>query len=554
MKEGETKRRSKAKKSSNIVTTSGNKPFTRSQNSGTDAKRKIGEVTSPESPEWKIRPVDSPLPVLKPRRLNELSGPETLKPKRLNELSESEVDLFTDSRGANALLDDTELQTTLTGYSLEEITRASASSKIRTKLLDSKIEKILSSQNPGDLTDSSEEDTSSEIESVPSDSANTGPSSSPWDTVESDDSGDVTLKHLNNSQFIEPMMTSTPTPNSPRGNRIKDEVANFMTSDSFDTMLLKAVKGSLSEVVNQAVDSIAVRLGELEPLTNTNTEAINDINSKLDNLDIDKFTKQLEELDDKVTQKLGEFNDKINQVDTQSISKKIDAFAAKLDKVDTATISKKLSDFSESVTNINPASNIKILASMDYIEQQQRAKNLIFSGVPEKEEENLERVIVAIAKGLGVIITKNDISTAFRTGKATKKRPRIIIVKFESEKAKREIYRARINVKKLEAGSTKSNEDDADDPDNPIPTTSTGGATDGQKKKPAQYLFINEDLTQNRSKVYRAVRDIAVPRGWKCWTENGVIFLRNKREGPPIKLISNTEVEELNKQLKSNRQ
>ena len=117
--------------------------------------------------------------------------------------------------------------------------------------------------------------------------------------------------------------------------------------------------------------------------------------------------------------------------------------------------------------------------------------------------------------------------TAFRTGKPNQQRPRIIIVKFLSQRAKREIYRARTKLKK------KPKDDEA-------------AAQEAiQIVEPVEedpIIFINEDLTKKRSQFYQTVRDVTIPRKWQAWTENGIIWIRNTFGGPALKIMKKEDL------------
>lgn len=90
-------------------------------------------------------------------------------------------------------------------------------------------------------------------------------------------------------------------------------------------------------------------------------------------------------------------------------------------------------------------------------------------------------------------------------------------MKFLSQRAKRDIYRARV---KLRIGDGNQQNPGQPQPQNTGPI-----------------IYINEDLTKSKSILYKSVVDVAKPRKWQTFTENGVIYLRNTIVGPAKKIL-----------------
>ena len=306
-------------------------------------------------------------------------------------------------------------------------------------------------------------------------------------------------------------MTSTPVanavarPTSP--SKLGDEVTKYLSSETFSKKIEDLVKLSIVTAVTEAIAPLANRIDAISTGIDNNTRAIADLTTKVNS-------------------------------------------------VDTTVVARKLDEFEQKVTNINPAANENLMKTIDNLEQQLRSNNLIISGLPETQGENVEKLFVQLARDLGVPIIERDIISAFRAGKGTPTRPRIIIVKLLSQKAKRDIYRARLKLRKKkdkdtptvndamagatgnQAGATQMIQDAV--PDQNAQIAAPEATPDGP------IIYINEDLTIPRSILYKSLRAIANPRKWQTWTENGQIWLRNTLLGPAIRISTQTDIDNIN--------
>lgn len=147
-----------------------------------------------------------------------------------------------------------------------------------------------------------------------------------------------------------------------------------------------------------------------------------------------------------------------------------------------------IKNLNERVDQTDIAEIEKLREIIDDLEQQTRLNNLIISGIIEQPGENLTRTVIDLAKTLNVNITPSDIASIFRAGKAINGRPRIILVKFAGQKPKRDLYKARTKLKKEQ--------------------------TDEEKRNNVPLVFINEDLTIRRSKLFKIVRDGCKGKDW----------------------------------------
>lgn len=204
----------------------------------------------------------------------------------------------------------------------------------------------------------------------------------------------------------------------------------------------------------------------------------------------------------------------------ESNSNEIASLNTKIDTSDHNTLKAEVDNLTERVNNAQFADMEKLVERIDFLEQQARANNLIISGVKETTGENLEKVMIDLVRSIGISLSPPDIVTIFRAGKVgPNNRPRIILVKLLNLRAKRDIYRARVKLKKEQTEEER------------------------QRKEPI--VFINEDLTPARTQLYKLTRDVCFIREWPAWTENGIVCLRNTIAGPPKKILKKQDLENL---------
>lgn len=146
----------------------------------------------------------------------------------------------------------------------------------------------------------------------------------------------------------------------------------------------------------------------------------------------------------------------------------------------------------------NEISDLK--SRVDSLEQQQRIKTLRIVGIPEKTDENMaeeqnapetleEKIRTFIKEKLNVNLTRDDINTCYRVGKKEASKTRPIMLSFAQEKKKAEVYRQRIQLK---------------------------------TQRPL--VFLNEDLTPQRAKLYADTRKLVKEHKLhSSWTMDGKI-------------------------------
>lgn len=134
-------------------------------------------------------------------------------------------------------------------------------------------------------------------------------------------------------------------------------------------------------------------------------------------------------------------------------------------------------------------------ARVDTAEQYSRRNCLRIAGVPEDSRENTDDYVIKLTGDLGVDVVLNDIDRSHRVGRPRASgRPRDIIVKFVSYWMRRRVYGVRTQT----------------------------------KTKGYMGVFINEDLTQTRSRLLRKARAMAKAKHFQStWTSDGTVLVRD---------------------------
>lgn len=132
----------------------------------------------------------------------------------------------------------------------------------------------------------------------------------------------------------------------------------------------------------------------------------------------------------------------------------------------------------------------------DQAEQYSRRNNIRISGRPETPNEDTDNMVLKMAADIGCDLQLHEIDRSHRVGKPGENRirPREIIVKFTSYRARQKLYKMRAALK-----------------DNGY-----------------QGTFLNEDLTQYRNKIlYEARKVVKADRAKGAWSSDGNILIRD---------------------------
>ena len=141
---------------------------------------------------------------------------------------------------------------------------------------------------------------------------------------------------------------------------------------------------------------------------------------------------------------------------------------------------------------------LQLEQNADAAEQYSRRNCLRLSGLPEQSNENTDSAVLKICETLKVPMDVRDIDRSHRIGKPSTAKPRQVIIKFATYRARQRIFKARSGLK------------DTDD---------------------YEGVFINEDLTKKRNAILYAARRLVKHgklRG--CWSSDGTILVKDKSD------------------------
>ena len=136
----------------------------------------------------------------------------------------------------------------------------------------------------------------------------------------------------------------------------------------------------------------------------------------------------------------------------------------------------------------------------DRAQQYSRRNCLRVSGLPEAQSENTDDIILDMAKAAGANLSLEEIDRSHRVGKpkAPNARPRDIIVKFISYRARQKLYKKRAALR----------------------------AVNNYKRS-----YINEDLTKKRSSLLYAARQLAKQHViLSTWSSDGTVLVKNRED------------------------
>ncbi|XP_046684913.1 uncharacterized protein LOC124370670 [Homalodisca vitripennis] len=168
--------------------------------------------------------------------------------------------------------------------------------------------------------------------------------------------------------------------------------------------------------------------------------------------------------------------------------------------------------------NINLKSKITTLESqLEDVERYSRLNSVEIFGVPEGKNEDTYEVVKNIGVALDLTVTRGSIDVCHRLGRPageSDRRPRGIIVKFVRREHK---------IKFLAKRKVKRN----------FSTQHLG------IEQPAQPVYINENLSPGRRKLYAAAREAKKTKKYTyLWIQNGNILMRKDQESSVVRIAS----------------
>ena len=129
----------------------------------------------------------------------------------------------------------------------------------------------------------------------------------------------------------------------------------------------------------------------------------------------------------------------------------------------------------------------------DDLEQYTRKYNLEIDGIPEVHGEDLEDVVIKLTRSIEADAGHEDIDIVHRFKKG-KRQPNPIIVRFNN------CYYGRRKLRKVNFRHISG----------------------------SQKIYINENLTSQRTALFKTVRDTKrLRQGWKVWTTDGKICVKS---------------------------
>ena len=201
------------------------------------------------------------------------------------------------------------------------------------------------------------------------------------------------------------------------------------------------------------------------------------------------------------------------------ICNQYDSLKAEYDKlIEVNTLQKEEISNLKSQAAALKTQEIKDSIKVDELEQYGRRQNLEIVGVPEKEDENTNAIVLEVAKMLDVDIMSSHISTSHRLPKKkassrNNSGSSPIIVRFTSRDIRNQLYANRkkarfVDLKNFSVSDTKN-------------------------------IFVNENLTPTRKQLFWKTKQEVKNNSWKyIWTHNGNVFVK-KDDNASITAIKN---------------
>lgn len=188
-----------------------------------------------------------------------------------------------------------------------------------------------------------------------------------------------------------------------------------------------------------------------------------------------------------------------------------------------ATLAKEMEEIKTQNEILKGTVNL-LNTKLNLLEQNSRMNNVEVQCVPESKNENLNTIIIQIAKTVGCSLTEENITHCTRVAKndKTNTRPRAIIAQLSSIRLRDSFLAAAITFNKLNK-------------ENKLNSSHIGIA--GEKKP----IYIMEHLSPANKSLHAAARIKSKELGYKyVWTRNGRIFMR-KSDNTPYIVVKDTD-------------
>ena len=195
------------------------------------------------------------------------------------------------------------------------------------------------------------------------------------------------------------------------------------------------------------------------------------------------------------------FNQQVTQQIQESFQTQVSQLVNSIVEGVLAGLHSKIASLEQENSNLKKRVE-KLEISADNAEQYSRRNCLRISGVPENNDEVTDNIVLDLATAIDADIKLEDIDRSHRLGKPksrdssddTPARPRDINIKFSTYRARQKVYKARALT----------------------------------KQRGYKGIFINEDLTKNRSLLlYEARRRFKSKQLQGAWSSDGTILIKH---------------------------
>lgn len=201
------------------------------------------------------------------------------------------------------------------------------------------------------------------------------------------------------------------------------------------------------------------------------------------------------------------------------LSAKFDEMSKRLDELQTTNdgLKKTNDDLQNRVT--------KLEADVRNLELYSRRQNIEITNVPESSDENIDNIVMQVLSHVDATITPSDVDVTHRIGQSSeaKSKPRPIIVKFKSRRARDKIYERRKSLKDLKVKDLVG-----------------GMRGDGN-------VFINENLLPSTKDLLYKANLARKSKNYRyLWTSNGRVLVKKNADSPAILIASEADIAKIN--------
>lgn len=249
------------------------------------------------------------------------------------------------------------------------------------------------------------------------------------------------------------------------------------------------------------------------------TVSVSSRSTDLDSLEVNPIVSAIDKLRDDMNRKL---DDKFEQMQHGIAGVKVDISDIKSEllslKVQNDSLCAELDKLK--VDNNNLRADVSLVnAQLHELQQYSRINNLLVSGIPVTQGENVYDVLKNLAEVLGTPYQRSDICTAHRLKvRKTDSRPPSIVVRFVSRSVKCDWLAARKAKGKLSTTELR-----------------------GSLRKSA--IYLNEHLTPMSRAIFNRARDLVKSEKMLyAWVRDCKIFTKRNEDSPVVQILHLNEL------------